>query len=129
MIEIHNRLVAAANNSPLLAGICMLVLNVGSRYIDVGFSKQQEKAIAKFLAREILIFAVCFMGTKDIVLSIILTGSFVVLSDHVFNESSPYCICPVYMADVKHKIDTDGDGKVSKKEIRAALDVLGKLKD
>ena len=128
-MEVHDRLVAAVNNSPLLAGVCMLVLNVGSRYIDIGFSKQQEKVIAKFLAREILIFAVCFMGTKDIVLSIVLTGSFVVLSDHAFNEASPYCICPAYMTDVKRKIDTDGDGNVSKKEIRAALDVLGKLKD
>ena len=89
----YDAFIAAINRSPLLAGICMLVLNVGSRYIDLGLSKSQENLIAKSLAREVLIFAICFMGTKDVALSIVLTGSFIVLSDHVLNESSPYCPC------------------------------------
>ena len=128
MIELHNGIVKAINQSPLLAGICMLILNVGARYVNFGFSPSQETAISEYMAREILLFAVCFMGTKDLVLSILLTGAFVVLSDYVFNADSPYCVCPSYMAKIKEKMDTDGDGKVSKGEIKRALDVLSKLK-
>ena len=71
------------NNSKLLAGVVMLLLNVGSKYIELGLSKTQEEALRNALGRELLIFAVVFMGTHDIILSIIMTASFLILSNHL----------------------------------------------
>ena len=68
------------NNSKFLLGVAMLLLNVGSKYVEMGFSKTQEEALRNGLGREILIFAMVFMGTHDIILSIMMTASFVVLS-------------------------------------------------
>lgn len=123
----YDAFIAAINRSPLLAGICMLVLNVGSRYIDLGLSKSQENLIAKSLAREVLIFAICFMGTKDVALSIVLTGSFIVLSDHVLNESSPYCPMPGYIRGLMSASDMDRDGSISKTEFKRAMKALAAL--
>ena len=33
------------NNSTFLAGISMLILNIGSKYIEVGLSKTQNKLL------------------------------------------------------------------------------------
>ena len=60
------------NGSKLLTGIVMLLLNVGSKYIELGFTKTQEQALRNGLGREILIFAVVFMGTHDIIISILI---------------------------------------------------------
>lgn len=114
------------NNSKLLAGLMMLLLNVGSKYIEIGFSKTQEEALRNGLAREMLIFAIVFMATHDIIISILLTASFVILSDYLFNEQSRFCIVPNSLKAISAQIDTDKDGHISDEEERAALEILRK---
>lgn len=127
MIDLHNRIVKAVNTSPLLAGICMLILNVGSRYISFGFSQTQEAFLRERLGKEILLFAICFTATRNIALSIVLTGSFIVLADYVLNEQSEYCILPSHLQAIKAKIDTNKDGHISKAEFRNAMKALSSL--
>jgi len=117
------------NNSKLLAGIVMLLLNVGSKYIELGLSKTQEEALRNALGRELLIFAIVFMGTHDIILSIVLTASFLILSNHLFNEKSKYCLVPRKFYKIKKKIDTNDDNFISEEEEKKALDVLAKAKN
>jgi hypothetical protein len=114
------------NNSKLLAGLTMLLLNIGSKYIEIGFSKTQEQALRNGLARELLIFAVVFMATHDIIMSILLTAAFVVLSDFLLNEKSQFCIVPEKLRAISVEVDTDKDGHISDEEERAALDILRK---
>ena len=117
------------NDSKLLAGIVMLLLNVGSKYIELGLSKTQEQALRNALGRELLIFAVVFMGTRDIILSIIMTASFLVLSNHLFNENSRYCLIPYQFSKIQQSMDTNNDNFVSEEEEKKALDVLEKAKE
>jgi hypothetical protein len=116
------------NNSKLLAGVVMLLLNVGSKYIELGLSKTQEEALRNALGRELLIFAVVFMGTHDIILSIIMTASFLILSNHLFNEKSKYCLIPQHFSKMNKIIDTNNDNYVSEEEEKKALDILEKAK-
>ena len=82
------------NNSKFFTGIMMIMLNIGSKYITVKLSKSQEAYMKNYVIREVLIFAVCWMGTRDIYISIILTAAFFVLTQHLFNEESQLCILP-----------------------------------
>lgn len=116
------------NNSKFLAGIVMLLLNVGSKYIEIGLSKTQEQALRNALGREILIFSVVFMGTHDIILSIIMTAAFMVLSGHLFNEKSKYCIISKNLTKIQASIDVNNDEHISKEEEQKALEVLEKAK-
>jgi hypothetical protein len=106
----------------------MLVLNIGSKYITLEFSDSQEQYIRNSLGREILIFAICFIATKDIFITLILTAVFVVLADHLFNETSSYCMLPESFKKLKSAIDTDGDGVIDEKELNNALKLLNKAK-
>jgi hypothetical protein len=116
------------NESKLLVGMMMIFLNVGSKYIDFGFSKTQEQILRQNLAREMLIFAVSFMGTRDIATAIILTASFTILSNMAFNEKSKYCIIPNKMRKIQRMIDTNDDGHISFEEEKRAIEVLEKVK-
>ena len=114
------------NNSKLLLGIMMLLLNIGSRYIELGFTKTQEEALRNGLGRELLIFAVVFMGTRDIVVSTLMTAAFIILSDYIFNEKSKFCIASKRMKRIAEIVDTNNDNEISPEEERKALETLHK---
>jgi len=118
--------IRSLNQSKLLLGIAMLLLNVGAKYVDLRFSKTQEQALRNGLAREMIIFAIVFMATHDIVTSLLLTGAFVVLADYLFNEQSRFCIIPGHLRRIAMVVDADGDNRISPMEERDAIEVLRK---
>jgi hypothetical protein len=103
------------------------MLNIGSKYITVKLSKSQEAYVRNYILRELLIFSVCWMGTRDIYTSLILTAVFFVLTQHLFNEDSQYCILPKKYREF-HLFDTNEDGEVSPQEINDAVNLLTKAK-
>ena len=117
---------SSLNNSKLLSGIIMILLNVGSRYIEIGFSKTQEQALRNGLAREILLFAIIFTGTHDIIISILMTAAFIVLANHLLNDKSKYCLIPTHLRKISLQMDTNKDGHVSDEEEHKALEILRK---
>jgi hypothetical protein len=120
----YDEVIGFLNTSPILAGLAMLMLNIGSKYVEVGLSKSQEEALRAGLAREMLIFAMVYMGTKDIILSIIMTASFIVLSDHFFNEESSLCVCPSYLKKIRMEMDLNKDDKITDEEVERARKLL-----
>jgi hypothetical protein len=117
---------AKINGSRLMAGIMMLMLNLGSRYVDVGFSEVQEKALRNLLMREILIFAMVFTATKDIVTSILMTAAFIILSDFLLNERSRFCLAPSLVHKAAGTDKGKEEGEVSEQEVIKAFQVLQK---
>jgi hypothetical protein len=119
--------VGKLNESKFFTGVMMIMLNIGSKYITVKLSKSQESYIRNYIARELLIFSVCWMGTRDIYTSIILTSAFFILTQHLFNEESSFCILPQKYRQF-HLFDTNQDGEVSQQEINEAVNLLTKAK-
>jgi hypothetical protein len=74
----------------MFAGIMMLLLNVGSRFITHEYSDSDEEYRQNILLRRLAIFAACFIGTRSIITSILLTAGFVVLSAGLFRGKSTY---------------------------------------
>jgi hypothetical protein len=124
----HQAYIHPINSSKLFAGILMILMNVGSKYIEIGLTKTQEHALRTGLGREIVIFCVVFLGTRDLVLSIIMTSAFIILSDHIFNENSKFCVLPAHMKKIASLIDTNNDGVISQSEINNAMEILEKAK-
>ena len=116
------------NSSKFFAGIIMILLNVGSKFITVQFSKSTEEYLKYTLSKQILVFAMSWMGTRDIYTALGLTAIFTVLSDHLFNEESSFCIVPHHYRILHKLIDTNNDGNISDSELNAAIAVLEKSK-
>jgi hypothetical protein len=125
-ISYLNNHVMYLNNSKFFAGVIMILLNVGSKFMAIQFSKSTEEYMKFSLSKQLLIFSMAWMGTRDIYISLGLTAVFTILSDHLFNEESSMCIVP-YKYRVLHKLlDTNGDGQVSETEISSAIAILEK---
>jgi hypothetical protein len=117
------------NNSKIFAGIIMICLNIGSKFITVKLSKSQEDYLKNHVAREFVIFAACWMGTRDILLSLLLTLVFFIIMEFLFHEESSYCIVPKYLKSIQSQIDVNGDGIITQEEIDNAMKILTKAKE
>jgi hypothetical protein len=117
------KLLKSLNDNKFFAGIVMLTMNIGSKYISIELSKTQENYIKYSLGRQILIFAVLWMGTRDIVTALILTIVFILFADYLFNEHSKYCVIPEQYKELHMAIDPNTT-KVTQKEVNDAIKVL-----
>jgi len=111
------------NDSKFFAGLVILTMNIGSKYISVELSKTQENYIKYSLGRQILIFAIIWMGTRDIVTSLIMTILFILFADYLFNEHSKYCIIPDKYKELTMAIDPEKTN-VTQKEVNDAIHIL-----
>jgi len=80
------------NESKYMAGIAMIILNIGSKYLMMEMSETQEEFMANTVFRRFIIFTICFIATRDIIVSFILTGAFIIFVGNIFNENSKFCI-------------------------------------
>jgi hypothetical protein len=124
---IHNHIMFL-NNSKFFAGIVMILLNVGSKFISVQFSKSTEEYLKMNVTKQLLVFAMAWMGTRDIYTALVLTAVFTILSDHLFNEESPYCCVPEKYRILAKLVDENNDGIVNDEEINNAILILEKAK-
>lgn len=116
------------NNSKFFAGVVMILLNVGSKFISIQFSKSSEEYLKMNVTKQLLVFSMAWMGTRDIYTALVLTAVFTVLSDHLFNEESPYCCVPEKYRVLSTLIDTNNDGDISQDEINNAITILENAK-
>jgi len=124
---IHNHIMFL-NNSKFFAGVIMILLNIGSKFIAIQFSRSTEEYLKMNVTKQLLVFAMAWMGTRDIYTALILTAVFTVLSDHFFNEESPYCVVPAKFRVLAKLIDENNDSVVSEQEINNAIAILEKAK-
>lgn len=122
--------VKSLNSSRFFSGLMMVMLNVGSKYVTIQLSESQKNVLNKYaIFRQLLIFAVFWMGTKDLYTSLAMTAVFIILTQHIFNEKSKFCVLPKRWTEVHSAIDTNSDGELSEEEIDNAIQVLQKTKN
>ena len=78
-----------------MLGLMILLINLGARYIGNEVSEFMHKVLNHKFARRFLIFLVLWMGTRDLVVAGVITISFILLVNTIFNENSDYCILPI----------------------------------
>jgi len=116
------------NNSKFFAGLVMIMLNIGSKYVTVELSKSQEQYLKNHIGRQLLIFAISWMGSRDILIALALTAIFTILTDHLFNEESKFCVIPKKYRHYEHLLDLDKNNVVTDDEIKKAQEILEKAK-
>jgi hypothetical protein len=119
-IESIDRYFERLNNNSFIIGIMILITNLGSKYISLELSKTQEQFLQSDIMRKFLIFAICFLATRKLVTSFLLTGAFTAIVSGLFHEDSRYCLLP-------EKFTNKEDADVpSEKEVQKARETLEK---
>lgn len=112
------------NDSRFFAGLVMIMLNVGSKYVSIPLSPMQEKYLKKSLAKNILVFSIAWLGSRDVITAFILTIVFVTVTNYLLNEKSSLCVLPEKWKAIRDEIDFDGDGNITEDEIKRAVKIL-----
>ena len=77
----------ALGDNKFFLGVMLILLNIGSRHLVDEFSTNPDEYNRNIVLRRFAIFAVCFVGTRDLVVSLLLTAGFVILSQGVSAQS------------------------------------------
>ena len=86
----HNTL-GTMNNSKIFAGLMIIILNIASKFVSIRLSKSMESYLKYTFSRNVLVFAMAWMGTRDIITAGIITLLFIVCMEYLFNEDSMFC--------------------------------------
>ena len=116
------------NVNPFFMGICILILNVFSKFVVIELSPNQKIFIKNNLARQVIIFCFLWMGTRNLYISFIMTAVFFILTDFILNENSTFCIIPEKYKKINKVLDKNQDGIIQESEIDHAINILNKAK-
>ena len=122
IVDVIKEVFESLNTSNFFIGIMMVLLNIGSKYIERDLQKSHKQFFNSKIMRRLVIFTIVFIATKDIMTSLIITAVFIILVLNLFNTGSQYCILPKSVKD----IDTNHDNVISDDEI---IEAYNKLKD
>lgn len=124
---LHNQIMVM-NQSKLFAGLMIIILNISSKYVNLKLSKTVESYLKHTFSRDILVFAICWMGTRDIYIAFTIMLVFIVLMDFIFNEESKYCCLPEQFTDYHVSLLDNSKNTITPDEIKKVEEVLEKAK-
>lgn len=119
IVNILNDGALQLNGSKYFAGIMMLLMNLGGRYISMELSEMHEKILNHKIIRRLLVFVLIFYATRDVKVSLILTAVFIIIVSGIFNEDSKYCLIPNSLVVNKKR-------RIKKDEYLAAQEIVNK---
>jgi hypothetical protein len=122
MLKVLKTITSQLNQSKIFAGILIIILNIGSRIVPINLSKSTENFLKTVVPRDLIVFAIAWMGTRDIFTSLFLTACFIIFFDYLLNFDSKMCCLPT-----KYKpIDVDTD--ITDDELNKAINLLERSK-
>ena len=104
--SMHNKILDL-NTSKMFAGLMIITLNIASKFVTFKFGKTAEMYLKYTFSRQILVFAMAWMGTRDIYVAAGLTLVFIFIFDFLFNENSSLCVLPNELKEYYQNIDED----------------------
>ena len=120
-----DRYVNNINNSKIFAGLMIIILNIASKFVNFRFSKSVERYLKYTFSKHILVFAIAWMGTRDIYIALIITFLFIICIDYLFNEDSTFCCLPNYL--IENLKEMDDDDEVPEEDAKKAQEIIEKF--
>ncbi len=127
MFSYLNDRVTALNNSKFFAGIMIIILNISSKFVTVKLSKSMESYLKYTFSRNVLVYAIAWMGTRDIFVAFIIMTLFILIMDYLLNEDSALCCLPEQFTDY-HLSLLDNNEVVSEEDLKKAHETIARAK-
>ena len=131
MFEYFHSNIQRINESKIFAGLMIITLNIVSKYVNLGLSKTMESYLKYTFSRQLLVFSIAWMGTRDIYIAFFITFIFTLCIEYLFNEDSVFCILSEDFRDYHSTLienDIVNTDKVTEEEIQKAKSILEKAK-
>lgn len=93
----------AISNNRVFSGGAMLIMNYGSRFVLNDLTEYHQEILAHPVAKKIILFSMCFIATKDVILAIICTFTITLCINFLLNHESRFSIIPYKIKMEIHK--------------------------
>lgn len=84
------------NMNPYLLGIAYILLNLGGRFMVLSVTPGQEAFLQNIVIRPLLLYAIMFIGTRNLVVAFWLTLVVLVSLHYLLNENSDWYLLKAY---------------------------------
>jgi len=123
--------IQAINNSKIFAGLMIITLNIVSKFANFKLSKTLEAYFKFTFSRQVLVFAIAWMGTRDIYIALLITIIFVIFTDYLFHEESHFFVLSEDFRDYHISLleNENTVEKVTEEDIKKAKNILEKAKE
>lgn len=85
LIGIHD-----INMNPYVLGLAYILLNLGGRFMVMSVTPGQEAFLQNIVFRPLLLFAIMFIGTRNMVVAFWMTLGVIACLHYLFNENSSW---------------------------------------
>ena len=84
------------NMNPYVLGLAYILLNLGGRFMTMSVTPGQEAFLQNIVFRPLLLFAIMFIGTRNIVVAFWLTLVIIFCLHYLFNENSSWYLLQTF---------------------------------
>jgi hypothetical protein len=78
------------NMNPYVLGLAYILLNLGGRFMVLSVTPAQEAFLQNIVFRPLLLFAIMFIGTRNLVVAFWMTLLILLFLHYLFNENSSW---------------------------------------
>ena len=78
------------NTNPYILGIAYILLNLGGRFMVLSVTPAQEAFLQNIIFRPLLLYAIMFIGTRNVVVAFWMTLLVLTALHYLFNEQSDW---------------------------------------
>jgi uncharacterized protein (DUF1778 family) len=121
-----NDIVQNMNNSKIFAGVMIITLNIASKFVNIKLGKTMEAYLKYSFSRQILVFAIAWMGTRDIYVAFLMTILFTIATEFLFHEDSQFFILSQETKEHYCNLLDNPPEKVTEEDVKKAKEVLEK---
>lgn len=121
-------LLTSLNTNKVFWGLTMITVNIGSKYVIGDLNKFQNVIINNDALKVVIVFAMFFIGTRDILTTLFLTAVFVVVIKILINEQNPYNILPQSIKEQMTQAN-ETTGLITEEQYRDALVIVDKYRN
>ena len=104
-----DKLINNINQSKIFAGLALLMLNVGSKHIDISLTPAQEAIFKNSITKQALIFSIAWIGARDVYTALLITCGYVLITEILLNGKSNFSLLPEKLKKLETEIDENND--------------------
>ena len=78
------------NMNPYILGLAYILLNLGGRFMVLSVTPAQEAFLQNIVFRPLLLFAIMFIGTRNLVVAFWMTIVILLVLHYLLNENSSW---------------------------------------
>lgn len=112
------------DNSKIFAGFMLLLLNISTKYVKFKLSPSVESFFKNSFGMELLMFIILWVGTKNLLVSIVITGVFIIIFNFLLNEESRFSILPESFTQYYNGLDDNKNVPITEEDIIRAKKTL-----